>query len=89
MSYFHERFVSCEVHPREPLISLDCTLSIWRYREHQKMLMGVDSLHLCLFPERNEPSARDTHPDTAWSLPDTKPPSSSLPGAFPSLHEAR
>lgn len=49
------------------------------------MLMGADSLHLCLLPECNEHSARDTHPHPPWSLPGTKPPSSPLPGAFPSL----
>lgn len=50
--------------------------------------MGADSLHLCLLPECNEHSARDTHPDPPWSLPGTKPPSSPLPGAFPSLDKS-
>lgn len=36
-----------DVHPYEPLISLDCSLSIWLHRAHPRMLMGADSLCVC------------------------------------------
>lgn len=36
--------------------------------EHERMLIGADRLHLCLLPERNEHSARETDPGTPWSL---------------------
>lgn len=36
--------------------------------EQERMLIGADRLHLCLLLERNEHSARETHPGTPWSL---------------------